>query len=93
MQGRETDTDAISCAGTAGQEELRSLAQEGLRGAVCVQPRVPVPVVRQVRLRGRRACHAGARGAGLRRHVAGGSIPAQPQCLGSPSFTGATNVK
>jgi hypothetical protein len=25
--------------------------------------------------------------------VAGGSIPAQPQCLGSPSFTGATNVK
>jgi hypothetical protein len=66
----------------AGQEELRLLAQEGVRGAVRLQPRIPVPVVRQVCLRGRRACHAGACDAGARRHVAGGSVPAQPQSLG-----------
>nr|BAJ90791.1 predicted protein [Hordeum vulgare subsp. vulgare] len=62
-----------------GPEELGLPEQERVRGAVRLQPRIQVRVVREVCLRVHRACHAGARGAAAGSHVARGAVHPQPK--------------
>lgn len=58
-----------------GQEELDLFEQERVRGAVRLQPRIKLRVVREIRLRVRRACDAGTRGACTWKHMAWCSTP------------------